>query len=209
MSSRTGGRLLLEFTIVVAGVLAALAGEAWWSGRQARAYEAELRGDFVEEFRRNAAILAQDIEFNEGDLVALRSLAELDGEGFGELLLAATAATGAGFDPAMGSARSLIESGDLAVITERSLRLRLAEWGSLLDEHQRFNQNYVEFFMGQLLPRLAIIGADKTFSQSERTEARILLRNAISLLEGVLDSQLRLLASAEGMLAALEVPLDR
>ena len=55
------GRLVIEFSVIVLGVFVALAAESWWSDREERTFERELREDMVAEFAGNRAILEADL----------------------------------------------------------------------------------------------------------------------------------------------------
>ena len=65
--SRKGARtLFIEFLIIVIGVFIALAAESWWSEREDRLRESDIREDIVAEFAANIRILEADIAVNEG-----------------------------------------------------------------------------------------------------------------------------------------------
>ena len=205
------GRLMMEFFVVIAGVLAALGAESWWSDREARAYEEEIREDMLQEFRVNLSILDADLAENEVVLAGVRAVVEMEPElisglsndevhtRFDPLL----GSSYAGFDPAMGVARALVAGGDLAAITDRALRLRLAEWAARLDEKQRFTFNSTDFFLNHLSPRLAALGSDGNWTGSERSEVQALLRVHLSLVETLVRNQLTLREVADGVVRYL------
>ena len=214
MSEPIGGakaRLLMEFFVVIAGVLAALAAESWWSNREAHAYELDLREDMLEEFRVNLSILDADLAENAVVLAGVRATVEME-QGtihglsnrevhtrFDSLL----GSSYAGFDPAMGVARALVQSGDLATISDRALRLQLAEWAARLDEKQRFTLNSTDFFLNHLSPRIAAMGSDGTWTASERSEVQALLRVHLNLVETLVVNQVKLREVAEGVVSHL------
>ena len=215
MSDQMGGdgrgRLAVEFFVIIAGVLVALTAESWWSGREARAFERELLEDMVEEFRANISILDSDLAENAGALQRLQLITEMEPE---ELVAAPLAEMRAhfdvvanlwyaGFDPAMGAVRALVESGDLAVLSDRDLRLQLAEWAALLDERQRFTQNSTDFLLFHVTPRLAAMGRDGSWARFERTEAQALLRVHLAAMRQVIDNQEALRALAEEIVSYL------
>ena len=206
-SGRVGVALIAEFFVIIAGVLAALWADAWWEGRQASAYEAQLRADMVEEFRANAAILQTDLASNREVLDPLQRLIERDPAGPSVdpyLPFITIEATGYGFDPVMGVSRALVASGDLAGISDRPLRLLLAEWAAGVTEHNRRNQNHTDSYRHVTLPRLATMAGDGTWTPAEHREARILLGAQVELFVGVLETQERLLELSDRILQYLD-----
>ena len=199
------GRLVVEFIVIVAGVLVALAAESWWSERQARAYEDELRGDMLDEFEVNRSILKNDLAENAGVMRGVRDIVEMSPDVIERLsdsevdehLRPLVGSSYAGFDPAMGVARALVQSGDLAAIADRELRLLLAEWSARLDEKQRFTLNSTDFFLNHLNPRIAVLGSDRSWTAAERLEIQELLRLHLMLLETLVTNQERLLEVAD------------
>ena len=97
--------------------LVALAAESWWSEREERRFEREIREDMIVEFESNLRILDADIEENKK---ARKHLGMLDGLA-DDALLALTDntlseqlvpyLTWAGFDPEMGSVQAFVERG--------------------------------------------------------------------------------------------------
>jgi hypothetical protein len=198
-------RLAGEFAVIVVGVLVALVAESWWSERDERRYEAELRADMLEEFRTNLEIVAADLEENAVVADLLNQVAEM---GDGELLTRPDSAfaffasgdlSWAGFDPMMGSAQALVQSGNLGAIADRALRLRLSNWSGLLDEKTRFTLQAVTFQSQIVLPSAARFGADEVWTPDERRELRSLLRTLRDRQRLVIENQLRLQASARAL----------
>ena len=109
----------------------------------------------------------------------------------------------AGFDPEMGSAQALVESGNIGAIADRGLRLRLSRWAGLLEEKRRFNLQAVDFQMHRVAPVVARASSDRDWSEPERREVRALLRNLGVLQDGVRGNQVRLREAAEEILAYL------
>lgn len=196
-------RLLLEFSVIVTGVLVALVAEAWWSERDDRIFEKELREDMVEEFHANLTILQADLSENYSVISRLNQFVELTEE---ELLalpdseLAAWAAGDldwAGFDPMMGNVEALVRSGNIGAIADRELRLRLSTWGGLLEEKSRFTQNAVTFQSLVFNPSAARLGADEIWTAAERRELRSNLRWLKNLMQGTVENQERLNIAAK------------
>ena len=203
------GRMAGEFLVIVVGVLVALVAESWWSERDERRYEAELRQDMLEEFRTNLEIVNADLEENAAVAALFNRFAEM-----GETELAAQPdsafdffasgdLTWAGFDPMMGSAQALVQSGNLGAIADRDLRLRLSTWSGLLDEKTRFTANAVAFQSQIVLPSAAGFGADLAWTPAERRELRSLIRTLRDRQQLVIENQLRLQASAEALVEYL------
>jgi len=200
-----------DFIVIVLGVLVALTAESWWSGREQRQTERELREDMIAEFRANIRILQDDLARNDEARARMGFLDELDDaelqalsseylterlDGFPEW---------AGFDPEMGSTQALVESGNIGAIADREFRLRLAGWAGLLEEKRRFTLQAVEFQIHQFYPANTRINADLVWTDAERREARMMLRALLLLQRFVIENQRRLLVAAEDILAYLQV----
>jgi len=203
------GRLAGEFAVIVTGVLVALVAESWWSERGDRRYEAELRADMLEEFRTNLTILESDLAENAQVAAVLDRFA-----GLGEAALLAEPDSAfayfdsgdliwAGFDPMMGSAQAMVQSGNLGAIADRDLRLRFSNWSGLLDEKTRFTSNAVAFQSQIFLPAAARFGADLEWTPAERREIRSQIRTLRDRQRLVIENQLRLKASAEALVEYL------
>ena len=210
--SKSFGKLVPEFLVIVIGVFIALAAESWWSEREERQFERQLREDMVAEFAANLDILEADIAQNEqvGEWIGLLT-ALSDEELFALADVALAEELGpylnwAGFDPAMGSVQALVESGNLAAVGERELRLRLARWAGLLEQRRRFNLQAVDFQHREVLPIIARAGSDGTWSQPERRELRTLLSYLLELHGIVLENQRELRVAAEDILTFLRNP---
>ncbi|RPH91922.1 MAG: hypothetical protein EHM68_18330 [Lysobacterales bacterium] len=136
---RRSTELLQEFIVIVIGVFVALAAESWWSEREDRRIEREIREDMVAEFEANIRILEADLAANEGARPRMAILEGLSSEAL--MALTDEQMTGifsppfdwSGFDPAMGTVQALVESGNLAVVSDREMRLGLARWTGLLE----------------------------------------------------------------------------
>lgn len=195
-------RLAIEFIVIVTGVLVALVAEEWWSARDERIYEKELREDMVEEFRTNLAILQTDLNANYAVLTSVNRFADLSDE---ELLALPDSAFAGwasgdldwnGFDPMMGNVQALVQSGNLGAIADRELRLRLSTWSGLLEEKTRFTGNAVTFQSLVFLPSAARLGADQVWTADERRELRSILRTLRDRIQSTIGNQERLSAAA-------------
>lgn len=191
-------RLAAEFSVIVAGVLVALFAEAWWSERASRQFEEELISDMAGEFEVNVGILDADMAENDivighiDEIIAM-STEDLAGltddevselfEPFGMLF--------ADFDPAMGISRAFVQSGGLAAVESRRLRLALANWSALLEEKARFSGNAHEI-MAEIAGVVAVAQSDGQWSQRERQEVKLRVQYLRDLSGLVLDNQNKL-----------------
>jgi len=201
--------LVQEFVVIVIGVFLALAAESWWSEREDRRLEREIREDMIAEFEANIRILEADLATNEG---ARRRIATLDGLS-GEALLALTddrilgmfypSVDWAGFDPEMGTVQALVESGNIVLVSDRDLRLRLARWAGLLEQRRRFNLQAVTFQQREVMPAFATASADGQWSDSERRELQVLMSHMLGLFDTTVNNQRQLLETAQDILAFL------
>ena len=195
-------RFVREFSVIVVGVFVALAAESWWSERAERVYERDLRQDMSAEFDANLRILEGDLAINDtasARIVSYVALGEAELQSMSSAQVAETIGgwlDWAGFDPEMGSAQALVESGNVGAIDDRRLRLLLSRWAGLLEEKRRFNLQAVEFQMHRVAPAVARASDDLEWSARERREVQALLSNFLVLQSGVRANQLRLQSAA-------------
>jgi len=206
---RRSTELAQEFGVIVIGVFLALAAESWWSEREDRRLEREIREDMVAEFEANIRTLEADLTTNEGARVRMAILDGLSGEA----LMALTdnrilgmfypSVDWAGFDPEMGTVQALVESGNIVLVSDRDLRLRLARWAGLLEQCRRFNLQAVTFQQREVMPAFATAGADDQWSAIERREFQILMSHMLALFDSTVNNQRQLLQTAQDILAFL------
>lgn len=202
-------KLVFEFTIIVVGVFVALAAESWWSEREERQFEREIREDMIVEFESNIRILDADIAENEeaGNLIGMlnalddEALLTLDDNKLSEQVVPYL--RWAGFDPEMGSVQAFVENGNVGAISDRQLRLLLARWSGLLVKNRRVNLQAVDFQHGAVLPFNARASSDQVWSSGERRELRALLSHLLALHGFVLNNQRELRAAATDILSFL------
>jgi hypothetical protein len=200
---------VVEFTIIVLGVFVALAAETWWSEREERQFEREIREDMIVEFEANIRILDADIAENEearnriGLLDSLNddALLALDDSQISEQLVPYL--QWAGFDPEIGSIQAFIENGNVGAISDRQLRLLLSRWSGLLVKNRRVNLQAVDFQHGAVQPLVARASSDQVWSSNERRELRALLSNLLTLQGFVLNNQRELRVAATDVLTFL------
>ena len=208
MSKRTK-QLFQEFVVLVVGVFVALAADSWWSEREDRRFEREIREDMLVEFESNVRILNADIAFN-GEVrehyAALSGLPD-------EVLFAIPDAdlskrfgsgivNSAGFDPELGSVEALVESGNIGAVGDRELRLRLSHWEGLLEQCRRKNLQLVSLDKS-VMPLIVRAGSDLHWSEIERRELRALLDNSLGFFDISVDCQHELRGVAQDILAFL------
>lgn len=191
-----------SFFTVLLGVFLALAGESWWSERNERRYERELREDMLVEFASNIEILRTDISANDIARAQFQDFVSLDESGLMALTdqyLTEQAIKGTnweGFDPEMGSVQALVQSGNLGAIDDRELRLLLARWSGLLEQRRRFNLQAVDVLVTILEPFSVKAAADKKWTPEERHEYQGLQRLHMRLFSIALANQRQLLLTA-------------
>lgn len=209
LSGKSASTLFMEFLIIAIGVFIALAAESWWSEREDRLRESDIREDMLAEFAANIRILEADIETNENMVVHFASLPAMTDE---ELVSLPDAffeesyrlfPNWAGFDPEMGIVQALVNSGNLSSISKRELRLRLSRWAGLLREKDRKTLQATQFQINALMPVIAEVSADARWSAAERRRVQ-LLYETLSVLQGmVLDNQVLLHTEARSIHAYL------
>lgn len=199
-------RVVGEFVVVVLGVFIAVAAESWWSERNERRYERELRVDMIAEFEANLRILEADLAVNDTAHARVVAFSQLGVDELASMSSEDVTATigrwldWAGFDPEMGSARALVESGGTGAIADGELRLLLARWAGLLEEKRRFNGQAVEFQMHNVTPMISRAASDQEWTAPERREAQDLLAGFATLQSSVMENQGRLHAAARDIL---------
>ena len=138
-----------EFVTIVAGVLCALAAQAWWQGREDRARESEYLRQLLSDTEVNQNRVESVIR---GDSIAGQSLTRLAQALFSDEPLPPSATLtewltddtwlrNAEFQPLTGTYTALISSGDLRLIDTDSLRALLVAYSAHLvhaDSQLRF-----------------------------------------------------------------------
>ena len=203
-------QLFQEFVVVVVGVFVAVAAESWWSDREDRRFEREIREDMLVELESNIRILDADIAANEEARVLVAALSGLSDESLfaiPDAVLSEQFGSGnlesAGFDPELGSVQALVESGNLGAVGDRELRLRLSRWEGLLQQCRRKNVQGVNLEKS-VMPLIVRAGSDLRWSEVERRELRALLDNALGFFDYRVACQHELRIAANDILAFLK-----
>jgi len=206
------GKLAAEFLVIVAGVLVALIAESWWSEREDRQFERELVADMALEFEANVSILEEDMAGNRALVDRMAGLAAMpteklvalsDREFESILFIPVSLAIVHIFDPAMGITQALVRSGELPRIKDRSLRLHMANWSSLLEEGERYSRNSVQSIF-ELRAAIAKARSDGVWSATERVELQNRMEFPQMLADLVLQNQSRLHVEAGKITKLLE-----
>lgn len=134
-SSLPWNRLFAEFTVIVAGVLIALAVNSWWERRQernhARQYVEQLLADFQTTERR----LRSAIETETQRLEGVNSVIDRAFRGPWPQADSLVLPTGYNyFEPLKGTMTALIQGGDLRLLRSDSIRFELIAFSALLHE---------------------------------------------------------------------------
>jgi len=133
-SSLPWKRLLAEFAVIVAGVLIALAADAWWGRQQERKHAEEYLEQLLVDLQKTAGRLRGTIE---ADSTRLEQVNSVIGRALrGPLPPADSLELPTGynyFEPLRGTLAALIQSGDLRLLRSDSIRFELIALSSLLD----------------------------------------------------------------------------
>ncbi|HET7230514.1 MAG TPA: hypothetical protein VFJ16_10965 [Longimicrobium sp.] len=159
-----GWRVLLrEFAVIVAGVLCALAAQAWWDAHQERGRERDYLRQILADTRTNARRLDEAIRTDSTALAyARRAMDALTDTGPAPpadslVTWIDRSARASDFQPLAGNYRALIGTGDLRLVRNDSLRGRLAAYAATLDsevERQRQFRSVVSAQIGTMVRAL-------------------------------------------------------
>ena len=135
----TARRLLLEFFVIVMGVLTALGVDEWRTQLAEEAREGEILGDLLDEFRANRVSLASDLEANRQAFEAGIVWTEMAQNGTtaspDSVLRVLDLLSGFMiFQPFGGVLQSVTDAGELRLIDDSSLRAQIAGWVGLVSE---------------------------------------------------------------------------
>jgi len=134
------GILLTEMILIVASILFAFALDSWWDERKERVEETKVLHGLKEEFLLNRSMLEQRIATHSSDLLAIEELLAAVLRGYWDSTeievdqaLAALIAPPT-TDLGNGVLNALIGAGRIELLTNRSLRARLAAWEGVFEE---------------------------------------------------------------------------
>jgi len=152
-----------EIAVVVAGVLIALALNAWWANRDARARERLVLEDLREDFVFNKTEIQRIRGFSDLYMARFDQLAAISDDSIASMppdsvynyVLAIF--SNWTYDPVTGSLDALIASGDLGLIRDRTLRERLTAFQGALRDSEEEKQDAYEL-IGQGLEKMSRLG---------------------------------------------------
>ncbi len=140
-----------EFVVILAGVLGALAAQAWWQNREQGGRERDYLRQLLSDTRENERRLDDAIQ---KDSVAGWRLSRLSGALYGARLVTADSTltlfggrtfSASDFQPLTGSYVALLASGDLRIIRTDTLRSQLVAYAARLDSER----DKLQFFFAQ------------------------------------------------------------
>jgi hypothetical protein len=153
---RAGWRgVLREFATIVAGVLVALAGQAWWSDRENSARERDYLHQLYVDTRANEAALRTAIALDSSvgavlfalarALYTPRSAVRLDSL---RTLIHGPVFASSNFDARTGTYTALLSSGDIRLLRTDSLRAMVVAYAASLDyEHDMLRLFYEQAYL--------------------------------------------------------------
>ncbi len=137
-----------EGLILLAGVLLALGGQAWW---EARAEQQLVRGhvaNLLVELGSNASGLKDIIRWHETKMeqgADMIRLMEGQGKDDSVLPLLSELAVFADFRPATAALDNLLGAGGLGLFEDTGLQLAVSNYGRAIDRHKEIQNELVEF----------------------------------------------------------------
>jgi len=146
-------RLLSEGAGIVAGILIALAADAWWDGQVERRDEQMALRELQEEFHDNAVQLDSVLSYHATGQRAVdvllsfsRGHVELSADSVRRLIWVLDNPWT--YNPKSGALDALIASGRLGIIRDRVLRAELAGWAGLVEDYREEEEHSREYAMG-------------------------------------------------------------
>jgi hypothetical protein len=175
-----------EIVVVVAGVLIALALNAWGNERAARAQERELLQGLRAEFAANLALFNRTADEHRRSIEQARRMlawtgpdpAEVDTATVDSLLFSLISEIPS-FHPAMGEFAAILGSGQLALIQNDSIRTAVAAWPGavelLRETEDEMRSDVIDRFYPYVLERTPLLTMDRSvgfldFSRPSRFE---------------------------------------
>ena len=154
-------RTIVEATAIVASILFAFAIQAWWDDHNDATLEQRHLVSLLAEFEQNAEILRDArAEYEKGYLSAAGVL-EITGKGASDFdetrfsRLVAALVSNKTFHLESGAYDSLLDSGELSLISDVQLRNRLAAWPSYVAEWAEEEEAVFHFIQDTLVPFLS------------------------------------------------------
>ena len=176
-------RISVEAMAIVASILLAFAIDAWWEYRIEREVEQEVLANLLIEFERNRVELDRTLDTLTGSqnaakrllMFAGKSLTSDDNAVIEQKLDELYYFT---FDPPSGALESLMSAGQLNLILNTELRVRLAGWSGLVKDYKEDEEELDYLIYRDLVPTVYAINplpnvedAAPGFFQSQWQEA--------------------------------------
>ncbi len=181
-------RIVAEGFAIVVSILLAFGIDAWWNGRQQRAAELEALRAIHQEFQTNRELLRTVEEMHSEALMASRALlalaeiprTELPAPDSIEHLLQ-NARNNWTFDPLDGALNSLLNAGELGLVSSLDLRVALAAWPDLvqeLNEDEVIQRNEIQErftpYLGERIPLRGLFRAEEGPAASQTDYAELI-----------------------------------
>jgi len=150
-------RIVVEVFAIVASILFAFGIDAWWEYRIEREVEREVLANLLIEFERNRVELDRTLDTLTGSQNAAKRL----------LMFAGKSLTGDDnavieqkldelfyftFDPPSGALESLMSAGQLNLILNTELRMRIAGWSGLVKDYKEDEEELDYLIYRDLVP---------------------------------------------------------
>src|SRR5687768_12316825 len=127
-------RLFAEFGVIVAGVLIALAVDAWWERQQQQKQAEEYVQQLLVDFQKTQRRIQGTIEGDTKTLERVNSVLNRALRGPFPAADSLDLPTGYNyFEPLTGTLKALVEGGDLRLIRNDSIRFALVGFSALID----------------------------------------------------------------------------
>lgn len=130
---------LRDLTVVVVGILAALWLESWWQDQQNRKEEQQILAGLLQEFEANRDDLENRLGIWRQHVDAIVETHTYIGGPVNEETIAGFVVAGKklqgggfAFDPRMGQLTSVLNSGQLSLISDADLRALMAGWPAMI-----------------------------------------------------------------------------
>ncbi len=136
----TWSGITIEGLVIILSILMAFGIDAWWSARQARVEEREAIAQLATDFRSNAARLDTIRSMHEAALEAsyeILARAGMRGEPRGDQRTAELvwhSLRAWTYAPVLGGINSLVQSGQLDLLRNDSLRVAVAGWPDIVED---------------------------------------------------------------------------
>ncbi len=206
-------RILIEGVVIVASILLALAGDAWWDSVQERAVERNVLSAISAEFEINLEILDKTRRSHRLALSATQTaISASQSDSFNanvpEASIPSRVVSTPHYNPATGALAAAIGSGQIGLIRNVELRSRLAGWDAIISDLVIDEQTRRDFVNHELRPALAEFGVGGGYFTTQLPTAAIhevlKSRQLLAHLNGQIDQITHLLTHFDDAEAATQ-----